>query len=67
VTVIPNGPLKFPVLEKVADSTVWLVKHESDEVKTKFETATLVPLSWVSSAVKPKGPAPLEVWRIAAQ
>jgi len=57
--VIPKGPLKFPVVENVADSTVWLVKHESDGLKTKFDTATLVPLPWVSIAVKPKVPVPL--------
>jgi hypothetical protein len=57
--VIPNGPLEFPAAEKVADSTVWLVKHESDEVKTKFDTATPVALFWVSSAVKPSASVPL--------
>ena len=59
VMVIPKGPLKFPVAEKVADSTVWLVKHESDGLKMKFDTATLVPLFWVSITVKPKVPVPL--------
>ena len=65
--VIPNGPLEFPVVEKVADSFVWPPKHESCEVKTKLDTATLVPPFWVSCAVKPRAAVPIEFCRVAAQ
>jgi len=64
--VIPNGPFAA-VAEKVADSLVWLLKHAPDEVKTKFDTATLVPLFWASCAVKPNTAVPFEFCRAAVQ